>query len=29
VDYGTLERRLKDSFHFYAELAGGAALERG
>ena len=28
VDYGTLERRPKDSFHFYAELAGGAALER-
>jgi len=28
VDYGTLERRPKDSFHFYAELARGAALER-
>ena len=28
VDYGTLERRAKDSFHFYAELAKGAALER-
>jgi len=23
-----LERRLKDSFHFYAELAHGAPLER-
>jgi beta-glucosidase len=28
VDYGTLERRPKDSFHFYAGLARGAALER-
>jgi beta-glucosidase len=28
VDYETLERRAKDSFHFYAELAGGAAFER-
>jgi beta-glucosidase len=28
VDYNTLERRPKDSFHFYAELAQGAALER-
>ena len=28
VDFATLERRLKDSFHFYAELAHGAALER-
>jgi beta-glucosidase len=28
VDYGTLERRAKDSFHFYAALARGAALER-
>jgi beta-glucosidase len=28
VDYETLERRPKDSFHFYANLAGGAALER-
>ena len=28
IDYGTFERRPKDSFHFYAELAGGAALER-
>jgi beta-glucosidase len=28
IDYGTLERRPKDSFHFYAELARGAALER-
>jgi beta-glucosidase len=28
VDYNTLERRPKDSFHFYAELARGAALER-
>ncbi len=28
VDYETLERRPKDSFHFYAELAGGAGLER-
>jgi beta-glucosidase len=27
VDYGTLERRPKDSFRFYAELARGAALE--
>jgi hypothetical protein len=24
----TLERRVKDSFHFYAELAHGAPLER-
>jgi beta-glucosidase len=28
VDFATLERRLKDSFHFYAELAHGAPLER-
>jgi beta-glucosidase len=28
VDYGTLERRRKDSFHFYGELARGGALER-
>ena len=28
VDYGTLERRAKDSFHFYAELAGGSAFQR-
>jgi beta-glucosidase len=28
VDFATLERRLKDSFHFYAELARGAPLER-
>jgi len=28
VDYETLERRPKDSFHFYAELAGSGALER-
>ena len=28
VDFGTLERRLKDSYHFYAELAYGAPLER-
>jgi beta-glucosidase len=28
VDYETQERRLKDSFHFYSELADGAALER-
>ncbi len=28
VDYETQERRPKDSFHFYAELAGGAGLER-
>jgi beta-glucosidase len=28
VDFGTLERRPKDSFHFYSELAHGAALER-
>ena len=28
VDYETLERRPKDSFHFYADLARGAALER-
>ena len=28
VDYETLERRRKDSFQFYSELAGGAALER-
>ena len=28
VDYETLERRAKDSFHFYAELAGGGAFER-
>jgi beta-glucosidase len=29
VDYGTLERRPKDSFHFYGELARGAGLVRG
>ena len=28
VDFATLERRPKDSFHFYSELAHGAALER-
>jgi beta-glucosidase len=28
TDYETLERRPKDSFHFYAELAYGGALER-
>jgi beta-glucosidase len=28
IDYETLERRPKDSFHFYAELAGGGELER-
>jgi beta-glucosidase len=28
VDYATLERRPKDSFRFYAELAQGAGLER-
>jgi beta-glucosidase len=28
VDYGTLERRPKDSFRFYAELAHGAGFER-
>jgi beta-glucosidase len=28
VDFATLERRLKDSFHFYAELANGSPLER-
>jgi beta-glucosidase len=28
VDYATQQRRPKDSFHFYAELAHGAALER-
>jgi beta-glucosidase len=28
VDYETQERRPKDSFHFYAELAHGAPLER-
>jgi beta-glucosidase len=28
VDYETLERRPKDSFHFYGELAKGAALVR-
>jgi beta-glucosidase len=28
VDFATLERRLKDSFHFYAELANGGSLER-
>jgi len=28
TDYETLERRPKDSFHFYAELSGGATLER-
>jgi beta-glucosidase len=28
VDYGTLERRPKDSFQFYGELAKGAALVR-
>jgi beta-glucosidase len=28
VDFGSLERRPKDSFHFCSELAHGAALER-
>jgi beta-glucosidase len=28
VDFETLERRPKDSFYFYSELAQGAALER-
>ena len=28
VDYETLERRAKDSFHFCAELAGGGVFER-
>ena len=28
VDFATLERRLKDSFHFYAELSQGTPLER-
>jgi beta-glucosidase len=28
VDFETLERRQKDSFYFYGELAQGAALER-
>jgi len=28
VDYRTLDRRRKDSFHFFADLARGAALER-
>jgi beta-glucosidase len=28
VDFETLERRPKDSFHFYAELAHGGGLER-
>jgi len=28
VDYQTLDRRPKDSFHFYAELAHGAGFER-
>jgi beta-glucosidase len=28
IDYGTLERRPKDSFRFYAELAHGAGFER-
>jgi beta-glucosidase len=28
VDFDTLERRPKDSFHFYSELAHGAALEQ-
>ena len=28
VDYETQERRPKDSFHFYAALAHGAALDR-
>jgi beta-glucosidase len=28
IDYETLERRPKDAFHFYAELAHGAGLER-
>ncbi|MGH7045717.1 MAG: GH1 family beta-glucosidase [Stellaceae bacterium] len=28
VDYETQERRPKDSFHFYAELADGAPLDR-
>jgi beta-glucosidase len=28
VDFATLERRPKDSFHFYAELANRGPLER-
>ena len=28
VDFATLERRPKDSFHFYTELARGGVLER-
>jgi beta-glucosidase len=28
VDFDNLERRSKDSYHFYSELAHGAALER-
>ena len=28
VDFATLERRPKDSFYFFAELANGGALER-
>jgi hypothetical protein len=28
VDFATLERRVKDSYRFYAELAHGAPLER-
>ena len=28
VDFATLERRPKDSFHFYAELAHGGPLDR-
>jgi beta-glucosidase len=28
VDFATLERRVKDSYRFYAELARGAPLER-
>jgi beta-glucosidase len=28
VDFATLDRRPKDSFHFYSELAHGAPLER-
>ncbi len=28
TDYETLERRPKDSFQFYSELAGGSALDR-
>ena len=28
VDFATLDPRLKDSFHFYAELANGVPLER-